>query len=214
VGRRLKTDIPGIDRRVSLARACEIGWEALFDPDVPQPLPMVVELGFGRGEFLLALARARPTVAHIGVDISRKRVLKMARRIARQELTNIRLVEGLGQVVVRETLPPASVSAFWINFSDPWPKKRHLRRRLIQRELIADLITRLVPGGVLHIATDDLAYAEHIDVLLREQRDLENLYAPEPWLPEVPGRLPTAYELEWRAEGRPLHFWAYGKPRS
>lgn len=211
MGRRLKTDILGIDRRVSLERARAEGWEAIFAPDVPRPLPLVVELGFGRGEFLLELARAAPDVAHLGVEISRKRVLKMARRVARQELSNIRLVEGLGQVVVRETLPRASVAAVWINFSDPWPKKRHHRRRLVQADLLADITACLVPGGVLHVATDDLPYAQHIDVLLRAQRGLENLYAPEAWLREVPGRLPTAYELEWRAEGRPLHFWAYAK---
>ncbi len=187
------------------------GWPAIFAADLAKPFPLVVELGFGRGEFLIELARAAPHVAHVGVEVSRKRVLKTARRVGRLELPNIRLVHGLGEIVVREALPEASVRALWINFSDPWPKKRHHRRRLIQRQLLAEIGSRLAPGGVLHIATDDVPYAQHIDALLREQDILTNCYAPAPWRSEIPGRPPTAYELAWRAEGRPLHFWAYQK---
>jgi tRNA (guanine-N7-)-methyltransferase len=211
MARRLKTDIPGIDRRITVDQIITEGWPGIFAADLAKPLPLVVELGFGRGEFLVELARAAPDVAHVGVEISRKRVLKMARRVARLQLSNIRLVHGLGELVVRDALPEASVRALWINFSDPWPKKRHHRRRLIQRQLLEEIGSRLAAGGVLHIATDDVPYARHIDALLREQDTLENRYAPDPWRSEVPGRPATAYELAWRAEGRPLHFWAYQK---
>ena len=84
--RRLKLDIPGPDRRVSPEDVREKGWEALFAPDLAPPLRLVVEIGFGRGEFLRHLAEQSPEVAHVGVEVSFKRTLKMARRLARSEI--------------------------------------------------------------------------------------------------------------------------------
>jgi tRNA (guanine-N7-)-methyltransferase len=208
MSRRLRYDIPGPDRRVALEDVRAKGWEALF-PELPRPLRLVLEIGFGRGEFLADLAARTPGVAHVGVERSWKRVLKMARRLARSELANVRLVHGAGEEVVAEGFAAASLDAVWINFSDPWPKKRHHRRRLVQPALVAALAARLRPGGLLHVATDDPGYAEHIDAVLAAEPRLANDFAPARWLPEVPGRTPTAYELAWRAEGRPLHFWAY-----
>lgn len=208
MSRRLKYDLSGPDWRVSLEDVRAKGWPALFAPALGPPLRMVLEIGFGRGEFLLELAAGAPDVAHVGVEISWKRVLKLARRLARSELVNVRLVHGTGQELVA-AIAPASLEAVWINFPDPWPKKRHHRRRLVQRPLVAALAERLVPGGLLHVATDDVRYAEHIDAVLAQEPRLENAWAPARWLAEVPGRPATAYEQAWRAEGRPLHFWAY-----
>src|SRR5690606_14323276 len=205
MSRRLKYDIPGPDRRVALDDVAAKGWEALF-PELPRPLRLVLEIGFGRGEFLLDLAARAPEVAHVGVEVSWKRVLKLARRLARTELVNVRLVHGRGEVVVEEAFAPASLEAVWINFSDPWPKKRHHRRRLVQPPLVAASAERLRPGGLLHVATDDVGYAEHIDAVLSAEPRLANDFAPDRWRPEVPGRMQTAYEQAWRAEGRPLHF--------
>ena len=207
--RRLNLDIPGPDRRVLPGDVLAKGWPELFAPELAAPLRMVLEIGFGRGEFQLALAAAAPGVAHVGVEISRKRVLKQARRLAKSEITNVRLIHGTGEQAVAELFGPASLEAVWINFSDPWPKKRHHRRRLVQAPLVAAIADRLVPLGLLHVATDDVPYAEHIDAVLAAEPRLENAFAPARWLPEVEGRMPTAYELEWRAEGRPLHFFAY-----
>jgi tRNA (guanine-N7-)-methyltransferase len=213
VSRTLKTDMPGPDRRVSIVDAREKGWRALFAPDVREPLPLVVELGFGRGEFLRALAAAAPEVAHLGVERSYRRVLKLARRIARTEERNIRLVEGTAEELVASALAEASVAAFWINFPDPWPKKRHQRRRLVQPPFVALLATRLVPGGEVHAATDHAEYAEQMHAALSAEPLLENALRV-PFLPEVPGRLCTAYEAMWRAEGRPLHFFTHRRRRA
>jgi tRNA (guanine-N7-)-methyltransferase len=208
VSRKLETDIPGADRRVSVAEAREKGWDAVFAPDVLAPFPLVVELGFGRGEFLRALAAAAPGVAHLGVDRSYRRVLKMARRIAKTEERNIRLVDATAEELVADALDEASVAAFWINFPDPWPKKRHHRRRLVQPGFVAKLAARLVPGGELHAATDHVEYAEQMHLVLSAEPRLENALRA-PFVAEVPGRLCTAYEAMWRAEGRPLHFFSY-----
>jgi tRNA (guanine-N7-)-methyltransferase len=208
VSRTLKTDMPGPDRRVALADVREKGWAALFAPDVAGAHHLVVELGFGRGEFLRGLAAAAPGVAHVGVDRSHRRVLKLARRIAKTEERNIRLVDATAEELVRDVLAEASVGTFWINFPDPWPKKRHHRRRLLQPGFVALLASRLAPGGVLHVATDHAEYAAQIDAVLSGEPRLENELAA-PHVPEVPGRPVTAYEAMWRAEGRALHFFTY-----
>ena len=103
----------------------------------------------------------------------------------------------------------SSVATFWVNFPDPWPKRRHLGRRLIQREFLDLLVRKLVPRGNLEIATDHVAYARWIDARLRQTPGVENLLAPDPYLNEIPGRFCTAYESMWRSEGRVLHFWRY-----
>ena len=204
--------MPGPDRRVTLADVRAKGFPALFAPDVAEPLRLVVEIGFGRGEYLRALAAAAPEVAHVGVDLSHRRVLKLARRIARTDERNIRLIEASAQELVRDALEAASLETCWINFPDPWPKKRHQRRRLIQAGFVAALARRLVPGGELHAATDHAEYAAQIDAVLAAEPLLENTLAA-PFVSEVPGRLRTAYEEMWRAEGRALHFFRYRRRR-
>ena len=120
--RSLKYDIPGVDWRVSAEDVRAKGWDALFASEASTPAdvgarPLVVEIGFGRGEFLLDLARSEPGTRFVGVELAFKRVLKMARRLARTELRNVRLLQERGERVVEELLAPDSVSAFWINFS-------------------------------------------------------------------------------------------------
>ncbi len=208
MSRTLKRDIPGPDRRVGIEEAREKGWEALFAPDLAAPLRLVVEIGFGRGEFLRHLAAEAPECAHVGVELAYKRVLKMARRIAKDGDPNIRLVHGTGEALVREALAEVSVQTNWVNFPDPWPKKRHHKNRLLQPAFLRQLAKRLVPGGALEIATDHEDYAAFIDAGLQAEPLLENRNEL-PFLREVPGRMHTAYEEEWRADGRSLHFWSY-----
>jgi tRNA (guanine-N7-)-methyltransferase len=211
VSRALKYEIPGIDWRVSLSAVKGEGWAGIFAADVREPLPLVVEIGFGRGEFLMDLAAREPETAFVGIEYSFKRVLKMARRLARTELRNVRLVEAPAQEVLRDAITDASVSCFWINFPDPWPKKRHFKRRLLQKDFAALLERRLAPGGVVQIATDHADYAEWIGEVLGRQSGLENCYAPDPHRRAATGRTTTAYEAEWRALGRPLYFFCYEK---
>ncbi len=213
MSRTLKFDIPGLDWRRSLEDVRAIGWEGIFAPDLEPPLRMLVEIGFGRGEFLAVLAARQPTTAVVGVEISFKRTLKLARRLAPGPLRNVRLLQARAEEVVEDLLAPESVREFWINFPDPWPKKRHARRRVIRAAFVDGLATRLVPGGQLQVATDHAPYAEQIHETLDKAELLENANAPAPWLREVPGRMRTAYELEWRAEGRPLHFFSYQRTR-
>src|SRR5262249_22211048 len=152
-----------------------------FAGRVAHPLPLVVEIGFGRGEFLLELAQRSPEQAFVGVELSYKRALKMARRLALLPLANVAIVQGRAEEVLRDTLEDSTVACIWLNFPDPWPKKRHARRRFVQTETLARLARRLVPGGLLRIATDDPDYAAWIDAHLAAAPELENRYAPDRW---------------------------------
>ena len=209
MSRSLKYDIPGVDHRHPPSELCDGGHRKLFEEALGEHFPLVLEIGFGRGEFMLDLAARRPETAFIGVEVSFKRVLKMARKVAAAGLQNVRLFEARGQLVVGELLPPACLDEVWVNFSDPWPKDRHAKRRLLQDDFVADVTRCLVPGGLLHVATDDVPYAQQIAEVFARSEGLENLNAPEAWAEEVPGRMQTGYEADWRAEGRPLHFFEY-----
>jgi tRNA (guanine-N7-)-methyltransferase len=209
MARKLKYDIPGPDWRRTPAEVLDGSWEDLFVPDLKGPFSLVVEVGFGRGEFLVDLAERNPDVAFVGVELSFKRVLKLARRMAVGRLRNVRLLQARGEQVVSDLLAPESVQTFWINFPDPWPKNRHAKNRLLQSDFVRELGRRLVPGGTLQIATDDRPYAEQIDEVLASEPSLENAFWPLYWRPEVEGRPVTGFEARWREEGRPLHFFAY-----
>lgn len=212
MGRSLKYDIPGTDWRRSALDVPADDLSGFFADTLEAPFDVVLEIGFGRGEFLLDLAAKAPTTAFIGVEISFKRVLKMARKLARSGLENVRLVEGRAEVIVRDLIPIGSLAEVWINFSDPWPKDRHAERRLIRPPFIAELATRFRPGGALHVATDHPPYAEQIAAVLAGEPGLESTHLGQPWLSEIPGRMHTGYETEWRAEGRALHFFEYRRP--
>jgi tRNA (guanine-N7-)-methyltransferase len=209
VGRALKYDFAGPDHRVAPEDLAGPGLAKLFAPALAPPLRLCVDLGFGRGELLLDLAAADPGGAYLGVEYSFKRVLKLARRLARTPIANVRLVCATAEAIVGERLADASVSAFWINFPDPWPKKRHHRRRLLQPAFVRQLARRLAPGGLLHVATDHAGYAEAIAEVLAGEPLLENLCAPEAHRLEPPARCATAYELEWRAQGRVCRYFAH-----
>lgn len=209
MGRALKYDFAGPDFRVAAEDLLGAGGLAkAFEPVLAPPLRLTVDLGFGRGELLLELACGEPGSAFLGVEYSHKRVLKLARRLARTPLRNLRLVCARAEAIVEDRLPEGFVHAFWINFPDPWPKKRHHRRRLIQPGFVRQLARRLEPGGALHVATDHPGYAEVIAEVLAGEPLLENLHAPAAWRDEPPARGATAYELEWQAQGRACrYFW-------
>jgi tRNA (guanine-N7-)-methyltransferase len=178
--------------------------------DAVGPPPVVLEIGFGRGEVLLEMAVRWPEASFLGVEVSRKRVEKTARRVARAALANVRLVSCPAEYLLERVLPPTSIAECWINFPDPWPKKRHHKRRLIRPDVVVLLVRALEPGAVLHVATDHEGYAEWIDGVLSRARGLENLHAPQPFARERPAaRSESRYEAEFRAEGRPLHYFAY-----
>jgi tRNA (guanine-N7-)-methyltransferase len=173
------------------------------------PAPLVLEIGFGRAELLIDLATLNPERHYLGVEVSRKRAEKAARRIERLELPNAKVVQAPAEYLLERVLPRACIAECWINFPDPWPKKRHFRRRFFQPEAVARVAGVLEPGAVLHAATDHGGYAEWMADALASCDQLENLHAPARWSEKRPERRLTGYEAEWLAEGRQIAYFDY-----
>lgn len=156
--------------------------------------PRVLEIGYGNGEALLSQALAHPEFDFIGVEIYPPGIGHLLQALARHEITNVRIscidaVIFLGQLVAS-----ASLSRINIYFPDPWPKKRHHKRRLINTEFARLATARLQMGGLLHIATDWADYAEQIRQVLLMLPELENLGAEDGYAPRPPERPLTKFE--------------------
>jgi tRNA (guanine-N7-)-methyltransferase len=144
--------------------------------------PVVLEIGFGMGETTAEIAASNPQIDYLGVEVHAPGVGSLLRMIETRQLTNLRIVQHDAAEVVEHMIPAASMSGIHVFFPDPWPKKRHHKRRLLQVDFARLLSSRLRPGGYLHIATDWEEYAEWILEVLA-QTELENSagrYAPRP----------------------------------
>lgn len=171
--------------------------------------PLIVEIGFGNGDHLVALAQAHPDCHVVGVEISVGSMERAERKLKHRQLTNAVAIHSRGETALHHLLQPNSVQQFHINYPDPWFKTRHAGRRLIQRDTLDALVSRLEVGGLLYLATDIREYAEMSDELLQETSGLSNEHS-EPWANEMPERLiVTKYEQKGFREGRVGHYFKY-----
>ncbi|MDW5443248.1 tRNA (guanosine(46)-N7)-methyltransferase TrmB [Polaromonas sp. SM01] len=136
--------------------------------------PVILEIGFGMGEATAHIAALMPEKNFLCCEVHTPGVGALLKRIAEQDLTNIRILQHDAVEVLEHMLPPHSLDGVHIFFPDPWHKKKHNKRRLIQPPLIAQLVTRIKPGGYLHCATDWQPYAEQILEVLSAQPLLKN----------------------------------------
>ncbi|OWA06347.1 tRNA (guanosine(46)-N7)-methyltransferase TrmB [Streptomyces sp. CS113] len=147
--------------------------------------PVVLEVGFGMGEATARMAAADPDTNILAVDVHTPGQGNLLGLAERQELSNIRVGNGDAIILLREMLAPDSLAGLRVYFPDPWPKKRHHKRRLIQPEFLSLAATRLAPGAVVHCATDWEPYAEQMLDVLTAHPDFENTvpgggFAPRP----------------------------------
>jgi tRNA (guanine-N7-)-methyltransferase len=145
--------------------------------------PKVLEIGFGMGETTAAIAALHPEIDYLGIEVHTPGVGSLLKVIAAQNLANVRIVQHDAVEVLRNMIAPDTFDAAHVFFPDPWPKKRHHKRRLIQREFIALLVERMKAGAYLHVATDWQEYAEQILAVLSAEPALANSvdgYAPRP----------------------------------
>lgn len=124
--------------------------------------PLVLEIGCGSGISTLAMAKEEPHIDVIAVEIYKRGLAQLLSAIDREEVGNIRLIRGNAVDVLQRLIAPGSLTGVRIFFPDPWPKARHHKRRFLQTGTIGLIADRLLPGGVLHAATDHPGYAEHI----------------------------------------------------
>jgi tRNA (guanine-N7-)-methyltransferase len=168
------------------------------------PLPLEIELGAGKGRFLLERAAAAPETGFIGVERCRKYASMIAERVARTSLANVRIVRTTAEDLLFRCLGDASVQAVHVYFPDPWPKKRHLKRRLFGATNVARIAEVLVPGGRLLVKTDHEGYAAVIAEVLAGEPRLAQVDSAEAFA----GLPPTHYELKFAREGRAVHAFA------
>ncbi len=193
--------------------ALTVDWPLRQEKLFPRIQPLIIEIGFGNGDFLLHLAETRPDCNIIGLEISSQSMAKAEAKIEKRELPNVRPIHCRAETALWHLLEPHSVREFHINYPDPWFKKRHGRRRLIQRETVELLTSRLETGGLLLLATDIRSYAEIAHGILSRAPGLQNCY-DAPWLADVAGRFRTKYELKGYREGRRGHFFQYQRDES
>lgn len=181
--------------RVSNAqqRAYDIGMPRFGIAYQPSPLdldatfgrtaPKVLEIGFGMGETTATIAKAQPDHDYLALEVHTPGVGALLKLIDEERLTNIRIVQHDAIEVLEKMLAPASLDRVHIFFPDPWPKKRHHKRRLIRPGFVRLLATRLKPGAMIHLATDWADYAEQMLAVLSAEPQLENCaqgYAERP----------------------------------
>jgi tRNA (guanine-N7-)-methyltransferase len=149
----------------------------------------ILEIGCGMGETTATIAAAHPDSNFIGIEVHAPGVGSLLKEIATRELNNLRVIRHDAVEVVRDMIPAASLAGIHIYFPDPWPKKRHHKRRLIQSPFVALLASRLAPGGYLHCATDWEEYAQQMLEVLSAEPLLKNSaegFAPRPaWRPQT-----------------------------
>jgi tRNA (guanine-N7-)-methyltransferase len=160
-----------------------------FDRLFGRTAPRILEIGCGMGETTIAIAAAHPQNDYLGIEVHGPGVGSLLKQIIAQDLTNLRVVQHDAVEVLRDMIPPASLAGIHVYFPDPWPKKRHHKRRLLQPPFVHELARRLAPGGYLHCATDWDEYAQQMLEVLGGETLLTNTadgFAPRPaWRPQT-----------------------------
>jgi len=184
-------------RQGRFSRGQQRAYESLLPrfgvPFAPAPLdfaatfgrtaPVIAEIGFGMGETTARIAAEHPDVDYLAMEVHSPGVGSLLKQVEEQGITNVRIVAHDAVEVMREMIPADSLAGIHIFFPDPWPKKRHHKRRLVQPEFAALAASRLRRGGYIHVATDWQEYAEHVLQVLSATPGLANTaeaFAPRP----------------------------------
>ncbi len=160
-------------------RVTQVDLDAVFGRFAPK----VVEIGCGMGETTARIAKAEPGVDHLGIEVHAPGVGNLCKLVAAGGLGNLRIIRHDAVEVLRDMIPEGALAGVHVFFPDPWHKKRHHKRRIVQPEFAALVASRLAPGGYLHCATDWQEYAEWMLEVLSGEPMLENTaddFAPRP----------------------------------
>ena len=164
--------------------------------------PRVLEIGFGNGDVLVSMAARYPAQDFLGVEVHEPGVGHCLLGLERAGLTNVRLIREDAIVVLQDWLAPACLDRVNLFFPDPWPKKRHHKRRIVQPTFLALVAARLKPDGLLHMATDWAPYAEHMEEVLAVSAD----FAPAAGTSDRP---PTKFERRGERLGHEIRDLRY-----
>ncbi len=163
--------------------------------------PIMLEIGSGMGESTASMALDAPELDHLAVEVYQPGLAQLLLRIEQAGITNLRLLRGDAYPVLSEHLTASSLHAVRIYFPDPWPKRRHHKRRLINPEFVTLVASRLAPGGTLHLATDWEPYAQEMLAAGTAEPALRNTTG-DTFTPRPAWRPVTKFEQRARDEGR------------
>ncbi len=182
---------------------------SLLDPFFgAAPGPLELDLGCGKGGFLLRLAERFPERQILGADVMLQRLRRVAKKVAQHELTNVQLLRASNLDLVAFQLPDNCVDRVHILCPDPWPKQSQRGRRLITSEFLVRTARVLRPGGILHLATDDQPYLRSMQ---KTVASLTSMFAPDPELETIRDiiDLKTDFEQQWLAQGKTVPHLAF-----
>ena len=174
-----------------------VDFAALFGREAP----VTLEIGFGNGELLATLAAQHPERNFLGIEVHRPGVGRLLNQIEEEDLENVRVSTHDAVEVLHEQIPEGSLDRLLIFFADPWPKKRHHKRRLIQPPFAELAASRLSPGGRLHLATDWEDYKDHMLEVLDACPQLVNLADAGGTMPRPEDRPETHFERRGQRKG-------------
>jgi tRNA (guanine-N7-)-methyltransferase len=185
----------GVSASEPLSAQCDAGSQAL-----------VLEIGFGMGQSLLQMAAANPHEYYLGVEVYRPGVGALLAELDKQAIENIKVYQEDAALVCSQCIAQKSLHRIQIFFPDPWPKKKHHKRRLVQKPFIDMLASRLTSGGLLHLATDVASYAEHMQAVMAAQPS----FGPGPALDQLSYQRPmTKFEKAGLAKGHGIYDLVY-----
>jgi tRNA (guanine-N7-)-methyltransferase len=184
-------------------------WAEVFG----RPGPLNVEIGFGKDEFLLDLAQARPDDLFLGVDFSRPRTRSYLRKIAQRGLTNVRVMFEHAANVVGYCFLDGAVEELYVLFPDPWPKEKHAVNRLVSPWFAREAARILAPGGRATLATDHPPYRDQM-IAVMEAGEFINLREPGGFGPRPEGFDETIFERRWLERGRDVFYLQFLRKES
>lgn len=173
------------------------------------PHPVILDIGFGNGESTWQMARDKPDENYLGVEVHLPGVGHLLLRLAEHQLENVRIACADAVEFLQTRVADGSLAGIRLYFPDPWPKKRHYKRRIVQAGFIELMAAKLIPGGILHLATDWSPYAEWMLEVMASCNALENLAVEGDYCPRPAWRHLTKYEARGQKLGHSVHDLIY-----
>jgi len=181
-----------------------------LDAVFPRPAPVNLEIGFGMGDSLLAMARENPASNFLGIEVHKPGIGKLLNGLAREQIDNVRILCRDAREVLQNCIVPNSLARVLLLFPDPWPKKKHHKRRLVQPDFVELVASRLQPAGRFHLATDWENYAEQMLEVLEANSALKNTQGPGRFWSN-PDRPETKFERRGQRLGHEVRDLLYEK---
>lgn len=187
--------------RLGLSAEQPWNFKQIFGRDAPT----IVEIGFGMGNSLFEMAMNHPAENFIGMEVHRPGVGALLAKASDAEISNLRVCIGDAKIALAQAIPDGSLARLQLFFPDPWPKTRHHKRRIVQSEFVNLVARKLQLGGVFHIATDWVPYADYILEVMANHPKFENIAGADKFS-ERPGYRPiTKYEVRGQRLGHAVH---------